>query len=80
MAVYPFYVVSTRTNQSPIKGGVRAKDGEQVTSILQREHGDIITAFKVVQTSHLNENGERILVARVLNRSGEEVAREETVY
>lgn len=80
MAVYPFYVESTRTNQSPIKGGVRAKDGEQVTSILQREHGGIITAFQVVQTSHLNENGKRILVARVLNRSGEVVAREETVY
>lgn len=80
MAIYPFYVESTRTNQSPVKGGVKRKDGEQITSILQREHGGIITAFKVVQKSYINDDGDRILVCRVLNRDGEEVAREETIY
>lgn len=82
MAVYPFYVESNAYGRkSPIAGGCKNKDGEQTTTIYQRERGNIITAFKVVQTSSVNtETGERILMCSVLNRSGEEVAREETVY
>ena len=81
MAVYPFYVESNAYGRkSPIAGGCKNKDGEQTTTIYQRERGNIITAFKVVQNSYINDDGDRILVCRVLNRSGEEVAREETVY
>lgn len=81
MAVYPFYVESNAYGRkSPIAGGCKNKDGEQTTTIYQRERGNIITAFKVVQNSYINDDGDRILVCRVLNRSGDEVAREETVY
>lgn len=82
MAVYPFYVESNAYGRkSPIAGGCKNKDGEQTTTIYQRERGNIITAFKVVQTSSVNtETGERILMCSVYNRNGEVVAREETVY
>lgn len=82
MAVYPFYVESkpTGTRKSPIAGGCRNKDGSQETFIYQREHGEIITAFKVVQTSSVDENGERILTCEVYNRSGDKVAEETTIY
>lgn len=82
MAVYPFYVESKADGRhSPIKGGCRNKDGSQTTTILQREHGNPVTVFKVVQTSSVNtETGERILMCSVYNRNGEVVAREETVY
>ena len=82
MAVYPFYVESNADGRrSPIAGGCRSKDGQQTTHIYQRERGEIITAFKVVQTSSVNtETGERILMCSVYNRNGEVVAREETVY
>lgn len=82
MAVYPFYVESKADGRhSPIEGGCRNKDGSQTTTILQRERGNSVTVFKVVQTSSVNtETGERILLCSVYNRNGEVVAREETVY
>lgn len=85
MAVYPFYVESNAYGRkSPIAGGCKNKDGEQTTTIYtiyQRERGNIIPAFKVVQTSSVNpETGKRILMYSVYNRDGEVVARKETVY
>lgn len=82
MAVYPFYVKSNAEGRrSPIAGGCRKKEGSQTTAIYQRERGEIIKAFNIVQTSHVNpETGEILLTCSVYNRNGEVVAREETIY
>lgn len=81
MAVYPFYIESiAEGRKSPIAGGCKRKDGLQQTTIYQREDGNIITAFKIEQASFLLEDGRRLLVCTVYNRSGEKVATEETYY
>lgn len=82
MAVYPFYVESNAdSRRSPIAGGCRSKDGQQLTTIYQRERGAIITAFEIVQRSHIDpETGERILTCTVFDRHRKVVAEEKTIY
>ena len=80
MAIYPFYT-SIKTPTREVGAGCRSKDGELITTIFQREHGAITTAFKVVQTTYYNEKTKvRTLVCVVKDTEGNEVARKETIY
>lgn len=65
MAVYPFYIsTDVKGRKTPIAGGTRKKDGTMITTVYQRDKGEITTPFKIEQFTK-EQDGVLKLVTRV---------------